>query len=110
VLSGHQGPVNAVAFSADGSRVYSASADGTIGLWSSADGGFQRPLYRHGWGINVLARLPGGERLIFGGLNGSVAVVDGETGTTVMELPTHERPVLALAVLGRRSPRAAAMA
>src|SRR2546421_1498354 len=82
VLSGHQGPVNAVAFSADGSRVYSASADGTIGLWSSADGSFQRPLYRHGWGINVLARLPGGEHLIFGGLNGSVAVADGETGTT----------------------------
>ena len=57
VLEGHQGPVNAVAFSADGARVYSASADGTIGLWSAADGSFQRPLLRHAWGINVLARL-----------------------------------------------------
>jgi len=103
VLSGHQGPVNAVAFSADGARVYSASADGTIGLWSRADGAFQRPLIRHGWGINVLARLPGEppdrERLVFGGLNGFVGVIDGETGEAIAELPAHERPVLALAVL-----------
>ncbi len=103
VLSGHQGPVNAVAFSADGALVYSASADGTIGLWSRADGAFQRPLVRHGWGINALARLPDGqagrERLVFGGLNGSVAMIDGETGDAVAELPAHERPVLALAVL-----------
>jgi cytochrome c len=98
VLEGHQGPVNAVAFSADGERVYSASADGTIGLWLTADGSFQRPLLRHGWGINALMRL-GGERLVYGGLNGTVAIADGETGATLMELPAHERPVLALAAL-----------
>ena len=61
VLAGHQGPVNAVAFSGDGARVYSASADGTIGIWSRADGAYQRPLVRLGWGINALARLPGGQ-------------------------------------------------
>ena len=98
MLEGHQGPVNAVA-SRRWQRLYSASADGTIGLWSAADGSFQRPLLRHGWGINVLARLPGGERLVYGGLNGTVAMVDGETGATVLELPPHERPVLSLAVL-----------
>jgi cytochrome c len=103
VLAGHQGPVNAVAFSGDGVRVYSASADGTIGIWSRADGAYQRPLVRLGWGINALARLPGGQpggdRLVFGGLNGSVGLIDGETGDAVAELPGHERPVLALAVL-----------
>jgi cytochrome c len=54
---------------------------------------------RHGWGINVLARMPGSDRLVFGALNGSVAVLEGQTGAVVMELPAHERPVLALAVL-----------
>jgi cytochrome c len=99
VLEGHAGPVNAVVFSGDGKRLYSASADGTIGLWNTADGSFQRPLVRDGWGINVLARLPGSERLVLGTLNGAVTMVDGETGATLMELPGHERPVLALAVL-----------
>ena len=69
-----------MAFSADGARLYTASADGSIGLWQRADGSFQRPLHRHGWGINVLARMPGSERLVFGALNGSVAIVDGEKG------------------------------
>jgi cytochrome c len=98
VLSGHRGPVNAVAFSADGARVYSASADGTIGSWTRADGSFLRPLLTHGWGITALARLPGSERLVFGSLNGAAAVLDAETGE-VLELPAHQRPVLAVAVL-----------
>jgi cytochrome c len=36
---------------------------------------------------------------VFGALNGSLAIVDGDTGDVVGELPAHERPVLALAVL-----------
>ena len=56
-------------------------------------------MLRHGWGINVLARLPGGERLVYGGLNGTVAIVTGRPAQRILELPAHERPVLALAVL-----------
>lgn len=100
VLSGHTGPVNAVAFSADGARVYTASTDGTIGAWTR-DGAFQRPLHHHGWGINVLARLPGSENLVFGALNGTVAILDAETGNVINELPAHDRPILALAMLDK---------
>ena len=65
-----------------------------------ADGSFQRPLHRHGWGINVLARLPGSERLVFGGaqrLGGDRRRRDRRDVS--WSCPRHERPVLALAVL-----------
>lgn len=97
VFAGHEGPVNAVAFSGDGATLYTASADGTIGRWSTADGSFQRPVHKHGWGINVMERLPRSERLAFGALNGSVAVIDGSTGELSTELQSQGRPVLALA-------------
>ena len=45
--------------------------------------------------------MPGSEQLVFGALNGSVAIVDGDKGDVVKELPAHERPVLALAVLDK---------
>lgn len=100
VLASHKGPVNAVQFSVDGTRLYTASYDGTIGLWS-ADGGFVRPLLKHGWGINVLERVGDSEHLAYGALNGTVGVVDGATGDAVVTLQAHERPVLGLAVIAR---------
>jgi cytochrome c len=98
VLAGHGGPVNAVAFSADGTRVYSAGADGMLASWKREDGSF-RPLVRHGWGITALTRLAGSERLLFGGLDGAAAVVDGEAGAKLLDLPAHTRPVLAVAAI-----------
>lgn len=99
VLKGHKGAVNAVAFSADGERVYTAGYDGTLRSWSRADGAFQRLLYRHGWGLNVMQRLPGTEKLMFGSLNGGVGIVDAAGDNAVKTLPPHEGPVLALDVL-----------
>jgi WD40 repeat protein len=37
-FDGHSGSVTAVAFSRDGSRVLSGSADRTIGIWNAATG------------------------------------------------------------------------
>jgi cytochrome c len=99
VLKDHTGPVNAVVFSGDGTRVYTAGADGSIGLWNRQDGSFERTLHRHGWGINVLARLPGTEQVVFGALNGTAAIVDGVKGDVIRDLAAYERPVLSVAVL-----------
>lgn len=99
VLTGHQGPVNAVAFSTDGNRVFTASYDGSIGAFRRANGEFERPVYKHGWGINVLERLPWTDRLVFGAINGSAGIVDVNQGNIAVELRAHDRPVLALTVL-----------
>lgn len=98
VLRGHTAPVNAVAFSDDGARVFSASVDGTIRSWSRADGSFQRILYKHGFGINVMITLPGKGKLIFGSLNGHAGIVDTASGELVHRFSPIEGPVLALAL------------
>ena len=98
---GHKGPVNAAVFSADGATVYTASYDGTIGAYDRATGEAKAPVYQHGWGVNVLARLPGTEQLVFGSLNGDAGVVDAAGTGVVRALPGHARPVLAIAVLDK---------
>jgi len=99
VLAGHDGPVNAAQFSEDGTHVYTAGYDGVLRLFKRADGKLERPLYKHGWGLNVLVRVPGSEQLVTGALNGSVLVVNGESGEVVKEFTPFERPVLAAAVV-----------
>jgi len=103
VLAGHKGPVNAAIFSADAQYVYTASYDGTIIAWRTADGTRLRTIYSHGWGINVLALVPGEgpPRLIFGALNGAIGVVDPENGGLTATLPGYERPVLSIAVTAK---------
>jgi cytochrome c len=100
VLEGHKGPVNAVTFLDGGRQIATASADGTIGLYDAA-GSFVRPLYRHGWGINVLEKMPGDDmRLLFGALNGAAGIID-VIGGDILPLASAERPILALAVLDK---------
>lgn len=102
VLQGHGGPVNAAQFSADGENVYTASYDGVLRLFKRADGALVRPVFKHGWGLNVLQRVPGrNETLIAGGLDGSVIVVDGKSGDVVKELEAFERPVLAITAVAK---------
>ena len=100
---GRNSPVNAALFSQDGSHIFTAHADGTIRRYVRATAKLDRIIYKHGWGINVLDRLPGTDQLLFGALNGASGIVDGTTGDLIRELAAHDRPVLALAVLDKPS-------
>lgn len=99
VLQGHGGPVNAAQISQDGTQIYTACYDGMLRLFSRADGALVRPVYKHGWGLNVLVSVPGSALLVAGALNGSVLVVNGESGDLVKELAAFERPVLSAAIV-----------
>ena len=101
VFRDHTAPVNGAVFSNDGKRVFTASADGHICVFDAISGQLDRAIYKHGWGINVLQRIPGTDHLVIGALNGAVAIVDGNSGDVVRELPAHDRPVLALAVIAK---------
>jgi cytochrome c len=92
-FEGHRGNVNAVAISADGEALYTGSYDGSIRAWDTATGKETALLLKHGWGINVL--LLAGQSLVFGGLDGTIAHIDLETGS-VHEIGKAERPVLSL--------------
>lgn len=98
VLKGHKGPVNGVAFSQDGKVVFSAGYDGTVRTWASDSGELKRVLYRHGFGINALQRLPGRDHLVLGALNGKALVIDGATGEPIHEFKSIQGPYLAAAV------------
>ncbi|MBA5776615.1 c-type cytochrome [Stappia sp. F7233] len=98
VLSGHRGPVNAVAFLPDGKRLITASYDGVIRLFDADSGELQREAYSHGWGVNVLAVLPDGDRVVFGAADGEAGVISLARGEIVKILPKHERPVLSVAL------------
>ena len=82
----------------DGNIVYTARNYGTIQTCDRKTGEFKRVLYKHGFGINAMRRLPESELLVFGALNGKAHVVDGKTGNSVHEFAANQGPYLAITV------------
>ncbi|MEO1650651.1 MAG: c-type cytochrome, partial [Pseudomonadota bacterium] len=101
-LEGHRGPVTASAFSADGAFVFTASSDGNLRKFDARTGDLKRIAYKHGWGLNMLQRIPGTRFIAFGATDGAVGLFHTEAGTVTKTLAQHTRPVLALAVAGAR--------
>ena len=95
-LAGHEAGVNAVAFSADGARLYSASADGTIRVWDLSDDS-SRILINQGFGVNRIVPGPDDAWLAYGAVDGVTRVIDAETGDQLADFSLDRRPILALA-------------
>ncbi len=98
-LAGNRDRVNAVAFSPDGSRLYSGGSDGSLRIWplplpESGSIPPHRIAREHGWGISVLRALD--EGVAVGTIDGAVLLVPEEG--EVAELYRFERPVMALAL------------
>ncbi len=97
VLEGHRGNANSVVFSEDGKHLYSAAYDGQIIEWKTDGWEFSRPIYRHGWGINSIARIDK-DRILFGALDGTVAVVSIKDADKVKDIAKRERPIQSVKV------------
>lgn len=94
--------VNAVAFSPDGTQLYSAGMDGLLRLWDVASGSELRQITRHGFGINeIVLNAPDGW-LAYGAVDGVTRVIDLATGAE-RDFTLDRRPVLALALSPDRS-------
>jgi WD40 repeat protein len=99
-LRGHTSHVTFVAFSPDGSRLLTASWDGTAKLWDAATGQELLPL-RTSRGVEepmtAAAFSPDGRRLATGSYHGAVKVWEAATGQELLAPKGHSRWVDAVA-------------
>ncbi|TNF58249.1 MAG: cytochrome C, partial [Rhodobacteraceae bacterium] len=97
-LSGHQSGVNDLAFSADGTRLYSAGTDGSLRLWDVATGTETRQLLNNGFGINELILNEDAGWIAYGAIDGVTRVIDADTARPIADFTLERRPILAMAL------------
>jgi WD40 repeat protein len=86
VLSGHAGAVNSAAFSPDGTRIVTASADKTARIWDAATGKQLAVLRGHQGAVNSAAFSPDGKHIVTASADKTVRIWDAETGKELMVL------------------------
>jgi len=88
-LTGHDSYVTSVAFSPDGQRIVSGSADKTVKIWDANSGEELQTLTGHdddGWSV---AFSPDGQRLVSGSADYSAKIWDANTGEKLRTLTGH---------------------
>jgi WD40 repeat protein/serine/threonine protein kinase len=88
-LAGHGAAVTAVSFSPDGTRLLSASKDGTARVWDAAAGREVGSFAGHDGAVNDVAYQPDGLRAASAGDDGRVRVWDTATGQEALSLAGH---------------------
>jgi len=71
-LSGHDGPILGVAFSADGQLLVSGGSDGTVRLWRAADGEELARFEGHTGKVNAVVITPDARVAYSGGADGTL--------------------------------------
>ena len=89
-LSGHTAQVVAVAYSPDGTRLATASQDGTAKVWDAVTGKLLLTLREgHTNAVNGLAYSPDGRRIATANGDNTAQVFDAETGRVLLTLVGH---------------------
>ncbi len=102
-LPGHTRGVARLAYSPDGTRLASASGDGTVKIWDVAAGRELRTLRKVADAVAAVAFSPDGKRLAAAGndakgaAGNAITVFEADTGRRVLTLKGHADPVTALA-------------
>jgi WD40 repeat protein len=92
----HQGTVNAVTFSADGSRVLTGSSDRTAQVWESTSGVSVLSLHYPGE-VLAVAFSPDGKVALTGSDDGTARLWDLDTNKPLLPPIVHRGPVLSVA-------------
>jgi len=94
---GHQNWVCSVAFSPDGTRLVSGSADRTIRLWDVSTGECLETLSGHSNWVMSVAFSPDGTRLVSGSADRTIKLWDVSTGECLETLSGHGHGVWSVA-------------
>jgi serine/threonine protein kinase len=94
---GHTDTVRSVAWSPDGSRIASGSADNTVQVWNAADGSHIYTYRRHIGSVTAVAWSPDGSRIASGGYDVSVHVWNTADGSIIYTYPDIANVVFAVA-------------
>ena len=97
VLAGPTAPLEAVAFSADGTRLAAGSDDGSATVWDVASGQPLTTLNGHDGRVNAVAFAPDGRTLVTAGFDGRAVVWDltaagaglGDAAGTLADIPAQ---------------------
>ena len=96
VVSGHDGPINSVAMTADGSRIVSGSDDETVGFWDAKGTETLIKFDGHSTPVRSVAITPDGNRIVSGSDDKTVRLWDAG-GVEVLQL-AHPAPVRSVAI------------
>ncbi len=94
---GHQGPVEAVAFTPDGRRLVTVGQDHTGRVWDVATGTELKRLEGHNSGVRGVAVLPDGRRAATAGVDKTLRLWDLDTGAELKKLSGHTAGLSAVA-------------
>ncbi|TMQ03973.1 MAG: hypothetical protein E6J90_52500 [Deltaproteobacteria bacterium] len=89
----HDAEVTCAAFSTDGTRVVTASTDGTVRTWDAATG---RPLvaaFHHPGRVNSVAFSPDGLRIVTAGTDHTARIWDARSGQLLLPTLSHRAAV-----------------
>ncbi len=96
-LSGHDGPVQAVAIRNDGALAVSGGEDGTLKVWNLETGKCTKTLRGHEGRVNCVVITEDGRSAFSGGADWTVRRWNLETGESVRVFSAHAGEVVALA-------------
>jgi WD40 repeat protein len=89
-LTGHAGPVNAVAFSPSGRIIVSGSFDKSLKIWDGGSGQLLRTLTGDTEGISSVAFVPSGKQIVSGSLDRTIGIWDADSGQSIRTLRSDQ--------------------
>ena len=96
-LRGHLGPILAVAYSPEGQRIVTGSADQTAKVWRASNGKESLTLRGHRGPVKSVAFSPDGRRVLTGSWDKTAMVWDATNGDKLLILKGHEAAIFSAA-------------